>query len=170
MISPNRHGSSSKSNKPSTPNSRRRERERRSHKRCEVYVTHIRITPTYLHSAQSTITNKSRLQLLHKREEVLQRIFAAVREPTTPFHQQSGQYDQFLEGVIAESALYVSEPSIIIYSRKSEVERVEQAAANAAKTYQELSGKELSFTVEGTIPDDLQVSITFPLEYVLTAG
>jgi len=128
------------------------------------------MAPTYLNSAQSTITNKSRLQLLHKREEVLQRIFQAVREPNTPFHTQSGRYDQFLEGVIAESALYVSEPSIVIYCRKSDAKTVEQAAANAAKTYQELSGNDLSFTVEGNIPDDSQVPISFPVEYVLTGG
>ncbi|PPQ67693.1 hypothetical protein CVT26_007420 [Gymnopilus dilepis] len=103
--------------------------------------------------AQSNITNKSRLKLLHKREEVLQQIFSAVREPETPLHKTGG-YVQFLEGIITESFLYVLEPSATLYCRKSDVEVVKQAAANAAKAYKDISGRDVDFTVEGSIADD----------------
>ena len=107
-----------------------------------------------LSSAQSTITNKARLKLLHKREEVLQQIFASVRNPQVPFYKSSGRYEQFLEGVITESFLYILEPSVGIYCRKSDVDIVNQAAANAAKAYKEISGRDIEFAVEGSISDD----------------
>jgi len=104
--------------------------------------------------AQSTITNKSRLKLLQKREEVLQQIFAAVRDPPVPFYKSSGRYEQFLEGTITESFLYILEPSVGIYCRNSDVDLVSQAAGNAAKTYKEISGRDVEFAIEGSISDD----------------
>ncbi|KAH9475952.1 V-type proton ATPase subunit E [Psilocybe cubensis] len=103
--------------------------------------------------AQSTITNKSRLKLLHKREEILQQIFAAVREPETPLYKTQG-YVQFLEGVLTESFLYILEPNVTIYSRESDVDTVKQAAENAAKAYKEISGRNIAYEVEGSIADD----------------
>jgi V-type H+-transporting ATPase subunit E len=103
--------------------------------------------------AQSTITNKCRLKLLHKREEVLQQIFAAVREPATPLYKTNG-YVQFLEGVLTESFLYILEPAVTIYSRKSDVDLVKRAAENAAKAYKDISGRDITFDVEGSISDE----------------
>jgi len=103
--------------------------------------------------AQSTITNKSRLKLLHKREEILQQIFAAVREPATPLYKTQG-YVQFLEGILTESFLYIMEPSVVIFSRASDVDVVEQAAEAASKAYKQISGRDISFEVGGEIPDD----------------
>ena len=110
-------------------------------------------------SAQSTIINKSRLRLLHKREEVLQQIFSAVREPSTPLCETAGRYEQFLEGTLAESFLYILEPTLIIHSRKSDVDIVNQAATTASRTYKEISGRVISFEVQGTISDEAYVSI-----------
>jgi len=104
--------------------------------------------------AQSTITNKSRLKLLHKREEVLQKIFQSVREPSKPLHTLDGRYEQFLEGIITESFLYILEPSITIHSRKSDVKIVNNAATNAVRAYKDISGRDVDFSVEGTIADE----------------
>jgi len=104
--------------------------------------------------AQSTITNKSRLKLLHKREEVLQHIFSAVREPSTPLYKQSGRYEQFLEGIITESFLQIMEPAVTIHSRKSDHGVVTQSAKNAAEKFKEISGRNIKFEVEVSIADD----------------
>ena len=106
-----------------------------------------------LTSAQSTITNKSRLKQLQKREEVLQQIFAAVREPSVPLHKSSDRYEQFLEGTILESFLHILEPSVGIYCRKSDVDLVKQAAENAAKAYKEISGRDVEFAIDGSVSD-----------------
>jgi V-type H+-transporting ATPase subunit E len=59
-----------------------------------------------------------------------------------------------LEGTIAESFLYILEPSVGIYCRKSDVDVVNQAAGNAEKAYKEISGRDIEFAIEGSIPDD----------------
>jgi len=105
-------------------------------------------------SAQSTITNKSRLKLLHKREEILQQIFSALREPPTPLCEMGSKYDDFLEGVIVEGFLHVMEPTVAIHCRKSDVENVNTAAAQASKTYQDLRGVGITFEVIGSIADE----------------
>jgi len=105
-------------------------------------------------SAQSTITNKSRLKLLHKREEILQQIFATLREPPTSLCEMGSKYDDFLEGVIVEGFLHVMEPTVAIHCRKSDVKNVNTAAIKASKTYQDLSGMGITFEVLGSIADD----------------
>jgi len=115
------------------------------------------------YSAQSTITNKSRLKLLHKREEILQEIFSAVREPSTPLYKTTG-YVQFLESVLTESFLYLMEADVIICSRKSDVDVVNQAAQSAAKAFKEISGRDIEYEVDGSIADDACVWFLFSVK------
>jgi len=104
--------------------------------------------------AQSTLTNKSRLKLLHRREEHLQDLFAICRSSISELSNSHGRYIQFLEGVIIQGFLSLLEPSATIHSRKSDVAYVEQAAENAAGLYTEISGREIEFTVEGSLSND----------------
>jgi V-type H+-transporting ATPase subunit E len=71
----------------------------------------------------------------------------------------AGRYEQFLEGTLAESFLYILEPTITIYSRKSDVDIVKQAATTASRTYKEISGRDISLDVQGAISDEAYVSI-----------
>ncbi|THU98600.1 ATPase, V1/A1 complex, subunit E, partial [Dendrothele bispora CBS 962.96] len=105
--------------------------------------------------AQSTLTNKSRLKLLHRREEHLQDLFNTARQSLLSLSQDEGRYVQFLEGIIVQAYLQVMEPTVIIYSRKSDVDVAKKAAENAAAQYKELSGKDVKFEVNGTLSDDL---------------
>jgi len=89
----------------------------------------------------------------------LQQIFSAVREPSTPLCETAGRYEQFLEGTLAESFLYILEPTLLIHSRKSDVDIVNQAATTASRTYKEISGRDISFEVQGTISDEAYVAI-----------
>lgn len=50
--------------------------------------------------------------------------------------------------------LQVLEPSVTIYSRKRDVDVVKQAGENAVKAYKEISGRDITFDVEGTLSDD----------------
>lgn len=105
-------------------------------------------------SAQSTLTNKSRLKLLHQREENLQDLFAISRSSITTLAEDHGRYIQFLEGVTVQGFLQVLEPSVTVHARKKDVDDVKQAAANAAKAYKEISGRDIEFEVEGSLSDD----------------
>lgn len=100
------------------------------------------------------MTNKSRLKLLHRREEHLQDLFSTSRSSILTLAKDDGRYVQFLEGVIVQGYLQLLEPSVLVQSRKRDTEIAKQAALNAAKTYEEISGRKIEFDVEGVLSDD----------------
>ncbi|KAG5341076.1 hypothetical protein C0989_011803 [Termitomyces sp. Mn162] len=104
--------------------------------------------------AQSTLTNKSRLKLLHRREEHLQDLFSTSRAAVVQLAKDEGRYVQFLEGVIIQGFLQILEPTATVYARPQDVEIVKQAAANAQKSYTEISGRKVECEVEGVLSDD----------------
>ncbi|KAK1231383.1 V-ATPase V1 sector subunit E [Marasmius sp. AFHP31] len=105
--------------------------------------------------AQSTSTNKSRLKLLHRREEHLQELFSAARDEVLKLSEDDSRYVQFLEGVIVQGYLQILESSMVVHSRQKDVDLVKQAAESASNSYQEISGREVKFTVEGSLSDDV---------------
>jgi len=74
-------------------------------------------------------------------------------------YKTGGRYEQFLEGILAESFLYILEPTVVICSRKSDVDIVKRAATTASRTYKEISGRDISFEVRGTVSDEAYVSL-----------
>lgn len=105
-------------------------------------------------SAQSTLTNKSRLKLLHRREEHLQDLFASARSAVSALATDDARYVQFLEGVIVQGLLQVMEPSVTVHVRKRDLGLAQRAAEQAVRAFQELSGREVKCAVEGTLADD----------------
>jgi V-type H+-transporting ATPase subunit E len=104
--------------------------------------------------AQSTLTNKSRLKLLHRREEHLQDLFSTARSSILVLAEDEGRYAQFLEGVIVQGFLQLMESNVTVLARKTYLEIVKQSANAAAKSYNEISGREVLFDVEATLSDD----------------
>ncbi|KAF8066800.1 ATPase, V1/A1 complex, subunit E [Lyophyllum atratum] len=104
--------------------------------------------------AESTLTNKSRLKLLQRREEHLQELFSESRASVVELAKNEGQYVQFLEGVIVQGFLQVLEPGVTIHVRGRDVDVGKQAAASAEKSYKEISGRDIEYEVEGTLSDD----------------
>lgn len=114
-------------------------------------------------SAQSNLTNKSRLKLLHRREEHLQDLFSTARSAILALAKDEGRYTQFLEGIIVQGYLQLLEPNVTIYSRKKDVEIVKRASENARRHYKDISGRNLEFGVEGTLADDGFAILAKPL-------
>ena len=106
-------------------------------------------------SAQSTLTNKSRLKLLQQREEHLQDLFSTARSSILELAANEGQYVQFLEGVILQGLLQLLEPDAVIHAREKDAEVVEKAAEGAANQYHELSGRKAKTQVEASLPNEL---------------
>ena len=112
-------------------------------------------------SAQSTLTNKSRLKLLQQREEHLQDLFAAARSNISELSANSSAYSQFLESNILQGLLALLEPEVTVRVRhKDEDSIAKEAAERAEQRYQEISGRTVKTTVEGSLSDDLCV---FPM-------
>jgi len=107
--------------------------------------------------AQSTLTNKSRLKLLHRREEHLQDLFAAARTSLLSLSDVSdgnGRYAQFLEGIITEGLLQLLEPHVTVKARHRDAEIARLAAQHARDAYKEVSGRDVEIRVEGSLSDD----------------
>jgi len=104
--------------------------------------------------AQSTLTNKSRLKLLHRREEHLQDLFSTARTSILVLAKDEGRYAQFLDGVIVQGFLQLMESNVAVLARKKDLDIVKQSADAAAKLYNEISGREVQFDVEATLSDD----------------
>ncbi|EGN94358.1 hypothetical protein SERLA73DRAFT_188202 [Serpula lacrymans var. lacrymans S7.3] len=100
---------------------------------------------------QSNLTNKSRLQVLHCREEQLQDLFLAARSEILTFAEDEGRYTQFLEGVIVQGYLQLLEPNVTLHARERDADVVARAAESASQVYNELSGRTVKFEVETTL-------------------
>ncbi|TBU28492.1 ATPase V1/A1 complex subunit E [Dichomitus squalens] len=105
--------------------------------------------------AHSTLTNKSRLKLLQQREEHLQDLFATARAAIDELAKDEGRYVQFLQGIIVQGFLSQLEPEVTVHARPKDVQLVQRAAENAAQQYNEISGKTVKLSVEGSLSDDI---------------
>ncbi|EIW76067.1 ATPase V1 A1 complex subunit E [Coniophora puteana RWD-64-598 SS2] len=104
--------------------------------------------------AQSNLTNKSRLKLLHRREEQLQELFASARESISSFAQDEGRYTQFLEGVIVQGFLQLMEPKITLVVREQDADIAQKSGEAAASTFNELSGRNVSFEIDTSLNNE----------------
>ena len=113
------------------------------------------------------MTNKSRLKLLQRREEHLQDLFSTARSSILELAKDDGRYTQFLGGIIVQGFLQLMEPNVTILSRSKDVDVVTTASESAAKQYNEVSGREVKFEVDGSLPDDGYVIMTHRYPSVL---
>lgn len=114
-----------------------------------------------MRSAQSTLTNKSRLRLLHRREEQAQELFATAREQIVTFAEDEGRYSQFLEGAIVQGFLQLVETNVTLIVREKDVELAQKAAEAAAETYNQLSGRQVAFDILGELSDEGYIFVSF---------
>jgi V-type H+-transporting ATPase subunit E len=105
-------------------------------------------------SAQSNLTNKSRLKLLQRREEQLQELFSIARSSILTFAEDEGRYSQFLEGAVVQGLLQLMEPKVTLLAREQDAEIMGNAGETAAKSYTRISGREVSFELETTLSND----------------
>ncbi|TFK97715.1 ATPase V1/A1 complex subunit E [Pterulicium gracile] len=105
--------------------------------------------------AQSTLTNKSRLKLLQKREELLQGLFSEARKSLDELANEEGRYVQFMEGVIVQGLLQFMESSATVIAREKDGKVAEQAAEAAAKSFKEISGRSVKVDVDASLSNEL---------------
>jgi len=101
------------------------------------------------------LTNKSRLRLLHRREEHLQDLFASSRAQISGLANDEARYTQFLEGVLVQGFLQLLEPSATAYARAKDEASAACALENAKKAYYEISGREIEVELQASLSDEL---------------
>ncbi|KAI5117056.1 hypothetical protein M0805_005295 [Coniferiporia weirii] len=104
---------------------------------------------------QSTQLNKSRLQLLQRREEHLQDLFSTARDSILELSADEGRYTQLLEGIIVQGLLQLMEPEVTVIARPKDVTLVEKAAEGARAQYTELSGRDATVSVVGDLSNTI---------------
>ena len=110
---------------------------------------------TRFDSHQSTLTNQSRLRLLHRREEHLQDLFAAARSRIARLADDEARYVQFLESVIVQGLLQLLEPSAMVYARSKDDAIATRALDGAKKMYYDISGRQVEIDLDASLSDDL---------------
>jgi len=104
---------------------------------------------------QSTLTNKSRLRLLHRREEHLQDLFASARTQIARLAGDEARYVQFLEGVLVQGLLQLLEPTVTVYTRAKDKAIATRALDGAKAAYYEISGRQVEVELDASLNDDL---------------
>ncbi|KAI9510456.1 ATPase V1/A1 complex subunit E [Russula earlei] len=104
---------------------------------------------------QSTLTNKSRLRLLHRREEHLQSLFASARAQISRLANDEARYVEFLERVIVQGLLYILEPSATVCVRAKDKTIVARTLDAAVKTYNDISGRQVALELDASLSDEL---------------
>jgi V-type H+-transporting ATPase subunit E len=106
-------------------------------------------------SQQSTLTNKSRLRLLHRREEHLQDLFASARSQIARLADDEARYVQFLEGVLVQGLLQLLEPTATAYTRAKDKAIATRALDSAKEAYYEISGRNVEVELDASLSDEL---------------
>lgn len=114
-----------------------------------------------MRSAQSNLTNKSRLKLLHRREEQVQELFEAARSQIVTFAEDEARYSQFLEGAFVQGFLQLMEPAVTLIVRERDIGHAQKAGEAATETYNQLSGRQVVFYVEGGLSNERYVFVSF---------
>lgn len=106
--------------------------------------------------ARSTVTNKTRLQILSARQQLLVDIFEQARNKLATIDQDQEKYKELLKNLILEGLYALNESNIQIQGRKKDFDLLKVEIENAAKEYKETSGDEVTVTLDEqyTLPED----------------
>ncbi|EPY50170.1 V-type ATPase V1 subunit E [Schizosaccharomyces cryophilus OY26] len=87
--------------------------------------------------AKSNVMNRSRLDLLNSRQEVIDGIFSKVEKKLEGIEQKKDAYVKFLCDLIVQSMEMLSEPVGIIYARQRDLDLVSLAISKAIESLKE---------------------------------
>jgi len=110
--------------------------------------------------ARSTVTNKTRLKVLAARQHLLDHIFEHARGELHNISKDETNYTNVLTNLILEGLFALSEDNVQVRSRNKDAAVLNAALIQAAKEYKEMSGQEISITLDeiNTLPEDSYVS------------
>ncbi|VEU23172.1 DEKNAAC104110 [Brettanomyces naardenensis] len=97
---------------------------------------------------KSTIANKTRLKILATRDQSLQEIFDAASDQLHQFSKDDSSYKELLTGLVEEGLLDFMEPKVTVRVKKDDLSVGKEAAEEAAKRYQDVSGREIDVSVD----------------------
>ncbi|KAI9292210.1 ATPase, V1/A1 complex, subunit E [Neoconidiobolus thromboides FSU 785] len=87
--------------------------------------------------AKSTLTNKSRLEVLGERQSLLNELFETAGEKLKAIPQDKEKYTAFLNDLVLQGFYQLMEENVTIACRESDVDLVKQASEHASKIFEE---------------------------------
>ncbi|GAA5908573.1 hypothetical protein JCM5296_000595 [Sporobolomyces johnsonii] len=101
--------------------------------------------------AVSTQSNKARLRLLEKREELLEQVFDEARSKIGETTQDEAKYGELLKGLILQALYTLMEKDTTVIGRPKDRKLLDKAAEEAAAEFE----KEAGFKVKIEVNDEL---------------
>ncbi|KAJ2008434.1 V-ATPase V1 sector subunit E [Coemansia sp. RSA 2322] len=103
----------------------------------------------------STLINKSRLQVLQARQEMLDTVFSDAQQAMKSIPLDEEKYLKLLVGLCVQAFVQLNDATVNVRGRKADTALIKRAAERAAAIYQEKTGKSVNVTVaEGSpLPD-----------------
>lgn len=101
---------------------------------------------------RSTLSNKSRIQLLSARQDLLNNLFDQAAEKIKTISKDKGKYEDILKNLILEAAYALNEEGLQVKARKADYEVVRKAAEKAAAEYKEKVDKEVAVEIDESDP------------------
>ncbi|SCV74431.1 BQ2448_8070 [Microbotryum intermedium] len=104
--------------------------------------------------AISNQNNKSRLQLLEKREELLEKVFDDARDKIGQVTQDEKKYADLLKGLILQAMFTIMEKDVKVLGRQRDEKLLEKAAKDAVKEFEKQTGWAPKFAIEHDLNDN----------------
>ncbi|CAK7206282.1 V-ATPase V1 sector subunit E [Sporothrix eucalyptigena] len=102
---------------------------------------------------RSTVANKTRLQVLTARQELLDDLFEKTRKKLAAEASSSpAKYKELLSKLVLEGAYALQEPKLQIRARKADAAVAKDALAAAAKEYKKETGSALELALDDENP------------------
>ncbi|KAJ2355763.1 V-ATPase V1 sector subunit E [Coemansia erecta] len=100
----------------------------------------------------STLINKSRLEILQQRQEMLNSVFAEAQRALAQVPDDKDKYGELLVSLCAQAFLQLNDTSASVRGRKADLELIKSIVPKAAALYKEKSGKDIDVTVVDNDP------------------
>ncbi|KAJ1833013.1 V-ATPase V1 sector subunit E [Coemansia sp. RSA 2711] len=100
----------------------------------------------------STLINKSRLEILQQRQQMLDSVFAEAQQALAKVPDDQEKYSQLLVNLCAQAFVQLNDQTVNVRGRKADVELIKQAVPKAAELYKQKTGKDVKATV---VEDDV---------------
>ncbi|KAJ1671516.1 V-ATPase V1 sector subunit E [Coemansia sp. RSA 1694] len=100
----------------------------------------------------STLINKSRLQVLQARQEMLDSVFSDAQEAMKNVPQDEGKYLELLVDLCVQAFVQLNDGTVTVRGRKADAALIKRATEQAVAAYKEKTGKTVRATVVESSP------------------
>ncbi|KAJ2615211.1 V-ATPase V1 sector subunit E [Coemansia sp. RSA 1365] len=103
----------------------------------------------------STLINKSRLEVLQERQEMLDSVFVQAQQALKKLPEDKDKYGKLLIDLCLQAFLQLKDATVTVRGRKADLDLLKSAVSKAEDLYKEKTSKDISATVveDSPLPD-----------------